>query len=57
MDIPKIIAQLRGERDCLNEAIVGLEKLRLKREPRRGRPPLWLKLNAVAAVKTENGRP
>jgi hypothetical protein len=45
MDIHKVIAELRAERDCLDEVLILLERLMLKRTPRRGRPPLWMKLN------------
>ena len=43
MDVHKIIAQLRQERACLDEAVMCLERLVSKRSPRRGRPPSWLK--------------
>jgi hypothetical protein len=51
MDVRKIIAQLREERACIEEALVGIEKLLNLRAPRRGRPPLWLKPNGAAAAK------
>ena len=43
MDLSKIIAELRTERDRLDQAIVALERLSRKNNPRRGRPPAWLK--------------
>jgi hypothetical protein len=43
IDIRKIIAELREERACLDEALMCLERLELKQAPRRGRPPLWMK--------------
>jgi hypothetical protein len=51
MDVQKIIAQLREERACIEEALVGLEKLLKMRAPRRGRPPLWLRPNGATAAK------
>ena len=43
MDLPEMIAALRQQRACLDEAIVSIERLLREREPRRGRPPLRLK--------------
>ena len=55
MDVQKIIAQLREERACIEEVLVGLEKLLNQRAPRRGRPPLRLKPKGTAAAeKKEN---
>jgi hypothetical protein len=51
MDVAKILADLRQEREQLEEAILSLERLALGRGPRRGRPPLWM-----AEVK-RRGRP
>jgi len=51
MEIHKIIAELQRERSYLDEALAGLERLSLKRAPRRGRPPLRLKLNDAAATQ------
>jgi hypothetical protein len=42
MDVAKILADLRQERDQLEEAIVSLERLATGRGPRRGRPPAWM---------------
>ena len=56
MNILKIIAGLREERACLDEVLIGLEKLSLKRTPRRGRPPAWRKVTSLAATtKSTNG--
>jgi len=56
MNIPKIIAELREERACLDEVLIGLEKLALKRTPRRGRPPTWSKVTSLSATtKSTNG--
>ena len=48
MDIHKMIAELRVERECLDGALMSLHKLALKRAPRRGRPPAW---DAVVVAK------
>jgi len=42
MDIQGMITELREERACLDEALIGLERLVQKRTPRRGRPRKWL---------------
>jgi hypothetical protein len=42
MDVTKILAELKQERDALEEAIATLERLALGRGKRRGRPPLWM---------------
>lgn len=43
MNLPKTLAELRRERDLLNEAIACLERLLAAgSKPRRGRPPNWL---------------
>ena len=51
MDIAKMLAELRAERDQLAEAILTLERLAAGRGKRRGRPPAWM-----TAVK-RRGRP
>jgi len=42
MDVTKILAELREERQQIEEAIISLEKLARARGPRRGRPPSWI---------------
>jgi len=42
MDIGKMLADLRAERDQIEEAIVTLERLAAGRGKRRGRPPKWI---------------
>jgi hypothetical protein len=42
MDINKMLADLRVERDQISEAIVVLERLTIGHGKRRGRPPKWL---------------
>ena len=39
MDVSKILAELRQEREQLEEAILSLERLASGRGKRRGRPP------------------
>jgi hypothetical protein len=42
MDVIKMLAELRQERDHLEEAILTLERLARGRGRRRGRPPAWM---------------
>jgi hypothetical protein len=42
MDVTKILAELRLEREQIEEAIISLERLARGRGRRRGRPPSWL---------------
>jgi hypothetical protein len=42
MDVMKMLAELRQEREQIEEAILTLERLAQGRGRRRGRPPLWL---------------
>jgi len=42
MDVTKILAELRMEREQLEEAILSLERLAEGRGKRRGRPPKWM---------------
>jgi hypothetical protein len=55
MDVNKMLAELRAEREQLEEAIIILERLARGRGKRRGRPPLWM-TSATAPVK-RRGRP
>jgi len=52
MDILKMLADLRQEREQIEEAIMTLERLARGRGRRRGRPPAWM---TVATKK--RGRP
>ena len=51
MDVMKMLADLRQEREQIEEAILTLERLARGRGRRRGRPPAWM-----AAIK-RRGRP
>jgi hypothetical protein len=42
MDVTKILAELRDERQQIEEAILSLERLARGRGRRRGRPPAWI---------------
>jgi len=42
MDVNKMLADLRQEREQIEEAILSLERLARGRGRRRGRPPAWL---------------
>jgi hypothetical protein len=53
MDVSKILADLREERQQIEEAILSLERLARGRGRRRGRPPSWM---SEAAPK-RRGRP
>jgi hypothetical protein len=51
MDVLKMLADLRQEREQIEEAIVTLERLSRGHGKRRGRPPAWM-----SALK-RRGRP
>jgi hypothetical protein len=51
MDVLKMLADLRQERQQIEEAILTLERLAQGRGRRRGRPPAWM-----ATIK-RRGRP
>jgi len=44
MDINKMLAELRMEREQIEEAIMTLERLARGRGRRRGRPPAWMSM-------------
>jgi len=54
MDVSKILAELKAEREQIEEAILSLERLARNRGPRRGRPPAWM---AEITAKPRRGRP
>jgi hypothetical protein len=49
VDVDKMLAELRLEREQIEEAILTLERLARGRGRRRGRPPAWLK-DATSAM-------
>lgn len=52
MDILKVIAELRQEREKIEEVLVALERLARGQGKRRGRPPAWMMaLQAKKAAK------
>ena len=71
MDVDKMLAELRLEREQIEEAILTLERLARGRGRRRGRPPSWLKdaaagnltmdeegeINAISGEGKRRGRP
>ncbi|MFN3323815.1 MAG: hypothetical protein ACK5AZ_09995 [Bryobacteraceae bacterium] len=52
MDVTKMLAELRQEREQIEEAILSLERLARGRGKRRGRPPAWM-----SATVKKRGRP
>ena len=50
-----MLAELRLEREQIEEAILTLERLARGRGRRRGRPPAWLKEPANASLMMEEG--
>ena len=42
MDITKMLAELRAEREQIEQAILVLERIAAGRGRRRGRPPAWM---------------
>jgi DNA invertase Pin-like site-specific DNA recombinase len=54
LDVDKMLAELRLEREQIEEAILTLERLARGRGRRRGRPPGWLKEAAEQASAEDN---
>jgi hypothetical protein len=42
MDVNKMIAELRAERELLEQGILALERIARGTGKRRGRPPKWM---------------
>lgn len=55
MDVTKILAELKSERQQIEEAILSLERLARGRGRRRGRPPSWM--SEITATPKRRGRP
>ena len=54
IDVAKILAELKEEKEQLEQAILTLERLAAGRGPRRGRPPAWM---SSEASPKRRGRP
>ena len=50
MDVSKILAELKAEREQINEAILSLERLALGRRRGPGRPPSSVSVSNSSAV-------
>jgi hypothetical protein len=60
MDVTKMLAELRQERQAIEEAILTLDRLARGQGKRRGRPPAWmaaLKDKPAAKTPGRRGRP
>jgi len=55
MDVQKMLAELRQEREQIEEAIITLERLARGRGKRRGRPPAWMTA-AKKRIKMEEAK-
>ena len=55
MDILKMLADLRDEREQIEQAIVVIERMAQGRGKRRGRPPAWM--SAMKDTPKRRGRP
>jgi len=42
MDLDKMLAELRAERDAIEQAMLVLQRIVAGRGRRRGRPPAWM---------------
>jgi len=54
MDVAKILAELKSEREQIEEAILSLERLARGRSHGRGRPPSWM---SDIGLPKRRGRP
>ena len=54
MDVSKILAELKAEREQIEEAILSLERLAKGRGRQRGRPPAWM---SEVTLPKRRGRP
>lgn len=57
MDVSKILAELRQEREQIEQAILSLEMLARGRGRKRGRPPAWMSQLSAATAPKRRGRP
>ena len=56
MDVGKMLADLRQEREQIEEAILTLERLAQGQGKRRGRPPAWLSDARKRDAKAQKGK-
>jgi len=42
MDLNQVLAQLKAEKEAIEEAVAVLTRLAMQRGKRRGRPPKWM---------------
>ena len=56
MDVGKMLADLRQEREQIEEAILTLERLAQGQGKRRGRPPAWLADARKRDSKAQKGK-
>ena len=57
MDVTKILAELKAEREQIESAIVTLERLSQGGVKKRGRPPAWRSSAPTAPAPKRRGRP
>ena len=57
MNVMKILAELRQERQQMEVAILSLERLARSREKRRGRPPAWMSNITVESARSATWKP
>lgn len=58
MDVSKILAELKAEREQIEEAILSLERLARGRGNKRGRPPTWMsEVAEEQPIAKRRGRP
>jgi hypothetical protein len=51
MDIQKILADLREQRELVDAVIEALQRIEQQQTRRRGRPPKWLTVNRMQTSK------
>ena len=57
MDVTKILAELKAEREQIEEAILSLERLARGRGKKRGRPPSWMSSGASPDAEVTDEQP
>lgn len=56
MDVTKMLAELRQERQAIEEAILTLDRLARGQGKRRGRPPAWMAALKEKPAEKKPGR-